>query len=79
MTGLRIADGDSIAWQQDAKADKLPKYNFGIYGCWMADDDNVLSYVAESDYTQDILDEQKRMESRNAAEAQMRMAGQVKM
>lgn len=79
MTGLRIADGDAMAWQQDANADKLPKYNFGIYGCWIADDDNVLSYVADKDYTQEILDEQKRVESRNAAEAQMRMAGQVKI
>lgn len=33
MLGLRSADGDTLAWQQEAMADKLPPYSFGIYGC----------------------------------------------
>lgn len=76
MSGIRIANGDIIAWQQDATTDRLPKYNFGLFGCWMADDENVLTYVAEEDYTQEILDEQKRMQTQNAAEARM---GQLKV
>lgn len=69
--GIRIANGDIMAWQEDIKADKLPKYNFGIYGCWLADDDNILSYVAEDDYDQTLLAEQERAQSANAAEAQL--------
>lgn len=71
MSGIRIANGDIIAWQQDATTDRLPKYNFGLFGCWMADDENILTYVAEEDYTQEILDEQKRVQTQNAAEAQL--------
>ena len=71
--GVRIADGDIITWQEDAKADRLPRYNFGIFGCWLADDDNVLSYVAEDDFGPELLAEQKRAGAANAAQAQMKM------
>jgi len=71
LTGVRIASGDIIAWQEDAKADRLPRYNFGIYGCWMADDDNVMSYVSEEDFGPELIAEQKRAVSANAARAQL--------
>lgn len=71
MTGIRIADGDNIVWQQDAKADDLPRYSFGLFGCWQADEDNVLSYIPEDDYTPEILEQQQRIQSMNAAEAQL--------
>ena len=73
-SGIRIADGDIITWQEDAKADRLPRYNFGIFGCWLADDDNVLSYVTEDDYGPELLAEQKRAGVANAAQAQMKMS-----
>lgn len=73
MSGLRISDGDIITWQEDAKADKLPRFNFGIYGCWMADDDNTLSYVTEDDFGPELLAEQKRSGAANAAKTQMKM------
>ncbi len=72
-SGVRIADGDIITWQEDAKADRLPRFNFGIFGCWLADDDNVLSYVAEDDFGPELLAEQKRAGAANAAQAQMKM------
>ena len=73
-SGVRIADGDIITWQEDAKADRLPRFNFGIFGCWLADDDNVLSYVAEDDFGPELLAEQKRAGAANAAQAQMKMS-----
>lgn len=74
--GIRIANGDIVAWQEDTKTDRLPKYNFGLYGCWMADDDNVLSYVAEDDFGPEMIAEQERAQSANAAQAQL---NQLKM
>lgn len=71
-TGIRVANGDILAWQEDAKAERLPKYNFGIYGCWMADDENVLSYIAEDDFTEEINKELERKGSQRAAEEQLR-------
>ena len=71
LTGIRISDGDSIAWREDAKVDSLPRYNFGLFGCWVCGDDNTLNYISEDDYTEEILDEQKRTQSMNAAKAQL--------
>lgn len=76
ITGIRVANGDIYTWQEDAKADRLPKYNFGIYGCWIADDENVLSYVAEDDFTDEINRELARKASQQAAGERMR---QMKM
>jgi len=70
-TGIRIANGGIIAWQEDTKTDRLPKYNFGLYGCWLADDDNILSYVAEDDFGPELIAEQERAQSANAAQAQL--------
>lgn len=72
-SGIRMAKGDIITWQEDAKADRLPRFNFGIFGCWLADDDNVLTYVAEDDFGPEILAEQKRTGMANAAQAQMKI------
>ena len=71
MTGLRIVNGNIVAWQEDMKADRLPKYNFGLYGCWMADDDNVLSYVTEENFSPELIAEQERAQAQNGAQAQM--------
>lgn len=75
-TGIRIANGGIIAWQEDSKTDRLPRYNFGLYGCWMADDDNILSYIAEDDFGPELIAEQERAQSAHAAQAQM---NQLKM
>lgn len=74
--GIRLAHGNKQEWREEAKAEKLPKYNFGIYGCWMTDDFGNLSYVKEDDYTPEIEAEQQRKSLQNAASAQSgRMGG----
>ena len=45
--GIRISNGSRMAWKEETQVERLPKYNFGIYGCWMADDLGNLSYVPE--------------------------------
>ena len=76
-TGIRITRGNKQAWKEDKENEQqLPKYNFGLFGCWMADEDNNLTYVAEDDYDEKMLSEWKRSQSHNAAKAQMQ---QVKM
>lgn len=71
LTGIRIANGDTMTWYEDFKADRLPKYNFGIFGCWIADNDNCLTYVREDDYTEEILKEMERAGKQNATREQM--------
>ena len=59
-SGLRFANGDAELWEQDKMADRLPKYNFGIFGCWKADENNCLSYISEKEFTDEIWEEQRR-------------------
>lgn len=35
----------------------MSKYNFGINGCWIKNDDGSLDYVKEDDYTEEIMAE----------------------
>ena len=72
-SGIRTADGDIIAWQQDANADRLPKYSFGLFGCWVADDSNILTYVPEEKYDEDMEREFTRSAQANAAAQTMKM------
>ncbi len=58
-TGIRIEDGDSQKWKASAKRD-WDKYTFGVYGCWMADENGDLSYVPEEQYTDELWNELKR-------------------
>lgn len=71
--GLRVADGDRNLWLSEAQQSEiLPKYNIGIYGCWLADETGTMSYVLEEDYTEDILQEINRKGLQNATNAHMR-------
>lgn len=72
MTGIRMTDGDKEEWKQEAGIDNLPRYSFGLFGCWQCDEHHVLSYIAEEDYTPELLEEQQRTQSMHAAEAQLR-------
>lgn len=51
--GYRIVDGDEEKWLNEKKTDTFQKYTFGLYGCWVSDDDN-LSYVSEEDYSDEM-------------------------
>jgi len=65
-TGLRIVDGDEEKWEKVRRDDRLPKYSFGLYGCWVRNDDNTLTHFTEHEYTPEI----------KAAFAQKRAANQ---
>lgn len=57
-TGVRIEDGDIQKWRNSFKRD-WDKYTFGVYGCWMTDENGDLSYVPEDEYTEEIWNELK--------------------
>ena len=64
-TGIRLILGRDIRTFMD-RDPELGRYNFGIYGCWVKDDDGNLDYVHEDDYTDDIWEAQGRMIARNS-------------
>lgn len=57
-TGIRISEGDERQWREADRRD-YAKYNFGLNGCWIADDEGGLNYVSEDDYTDDLWEEMK--------------------
>ena len=72
VDGIRYANGEALLWEQEKSAERLPKYNFGLWGCWQADENNCLSYTPESDFTPEMWDEQRRAGQQNAASENMR-------
>ena len=52
-TGIRFAAGDEQTWRREAKRE-WDKYNFGAFGCWVADDNGDLNYVHEEDYSEEV-------------------------
>ena len=59
-TGIRFAAGDEQTWRREAKRE-WDKYNFGAFGCWVAEDNGDLNYVHEEDYSEELWQEQKKM------------------
>lgn len=58
-TGIRFCLGDMQKWQQQENR-QWEKYNFGLYGCWQADDDGNLSYTPEEEYDEELWNELKK-------------------
>lgn len=69
--GIRISKGGMMAWREETEVEKLPHYNFGLYGCWMSDELGNLSYIPEDEYTDEMGAEQLRAGHQHAAAAQM--------
>ena len=65
-TGIRFANGDGEQWRKEGKRE-WDKYTFGIYGCWVIDDDGNLDYVPEEEYTEELWNEQKKAAGRHAS------------
>ena len=65
-TGIRFANGDGEQWRKEGKRE-WDKYTFGIYGCWVMDDDGNLDYVPEEEYTEELWNEQKKVVGRHAS------------
>lgn len=57
--GMRLVLGDERQWREQEKRDYM-RYNFGLNGCWVANDEGGMDYVSEDDYTDDMWDEMKR-------------------
>lgn len=70
---LRISKGGNVDWKREAGAEKLGKYNFKIYGCWVNDNNN-LYYVPKTEFEKypDINNEFLRLQG-------MKQDGQAKM
>ncbi len=65
-TGFRIEEGDEKRWKERSKRE-WAKYNIGVFGCWIMDEDGGLSYVKEEDYTDEVWEEvERRSNSRKA-------------
>ena len=58
-SGIRIADGDEKRWREEQRK-AFGQYNFGINGCWVADNDGNLDYVPEESYTEEMWEEMKK-------------------
>ncbi len=54
-TGIRFANGDGEQWRKEGKRE-WDKYTFGIYGCWVMDDDGNLDYIPEEEYTEELME-----------------------
>jgi len=72
-TGVRIIKGDERTWTESRKRD-WDKYELGVNGCWMTDDDGNLLYVEEEDFSKyDIWNEVEKQNSRKAQHARAGM------
>lgn len=58
-SGIRFCTGDAEKWKQH-EDHQLEKYNFGLYGCWKADEDGNLSYTPEEEYDEEMWNELKK-------------------
>ena len=67
-TGIRFYAGDEQKWREQSKRE-WDKYTFGVYGCWVMDDEGNLNYVSEEEYTEELWNEQKKSAERNRAAA----------
>lgn len=57
--GIGIVNGDIAKWKESQR-DCIGKYNFGLNGCWVADDDGNLDYVPEESYTEELWEELRK-------------------
>ena len=65
-TGIRFNVGNERQWEENRKRD-WDKYELGVNGCWMTDDDGNLQYISEEDYDQfDVWNEAEKERARKA-------------
>lgn len=65
-TGIRMTAGGREQWLAEKGGSLRDRYSFGIFGCWVRDDDGNLDYVHEDDYTEEIWAEQEKVIARNS-------------
>lgn len=65
-TGIRFAVGDEKKWKDSRRRD-WDKYELGVNGCWMTDDDGNLQYVSDEEFDEyDIWNEVEKQRERKA-------------
>ena len=62
-----VVDDEPVTVGIDQPKREWDKYTFGVYGCWVMDDDGNLGYVPEEEYTEELWNEQKKSAERNRA------------
>lgn len=73
--GIKIVSGDREEYD-NAASRELPTYNFGIYGCWVKEQDNSFKgYVPEEDYTEDMQREFYHLGEENSQKAEQKSRG----
>ncbi len=58
--GVRITNGDLEKWMQDTDIANMQKYNFGISGCWILEENASMRYVDANEYDDEINREMGR-------------------
>lgn len=68
-SGIRFTVGDEKKWQESKQRD-WDKYELGVNGCWMTDDEGNLQYIPEDEFDElDIWNEvEKQHERKKQAE-----------
>lgn len=67
-TGVKMCEGDEQAWKEYNDRE-LEKFNFGLNGCWVADENGGLDYVPEENYGEDMWAEMKKRGEMNRVAA----------
>lgn len=66
-TGMRIVKGNVREWKEESKNGFLPKYNFGLYGCWTYNAKDGMTYTEEDNYSNEMILEMARVGKQKAA------------
>ena len=55
---IRLSKGNAEEWSQEEQENKMQKYNFGMFGCWVCEDNSVMHYVESQEYDRhpDLMD-----------------------
>lgn len=73
--GIKVVSGDREQYD-NAASQELPTFNFGIYGCWIKDDDNSFKdYISEDDYTEEMQREFYHLGDENVQKEEQRRRG----
>lgn len=73
--GIKVVSGDREEYDS-VMSRELPRYNFGIYGCWVKEPDNSFkSYVPEEEYTEEMQKEFYHLGDKNSQKAEQKYRG----
>lgn len=73
--GIKVVNGDREEYDSITSRE-LPKYNFGIYGCWVKEADNSFkNYVPEENYTEEMQEEFYHTGEENSQKAEQKNRG----